>query len=324
MKHLKLKLLALALVAMALAVPSSSLAAAPGATTGKATAIGDTSATLNGVATANKEATTFHFEYGTSTAYGTNTPELGAGSNKKQNVSAGITGLAPSTVYHFRLVTTNPSGTARGADATFTTAAPGTTQPGSNAITLTATPASVTFGRATTLAGKVTGQGNGGVSVSLEQDAFPFTSGFKALTGATTDANGNFSFSAVLPLSNTRYQAVAKTKPPVTSAAVQVNVRLAVTRRVSAATIKSGQRVRFSGIVKPAHIGKLVRIQRRTSTGKYRTVSKTLTKASTGDQSKYSKRVRITRTGVYRVRVYPADGDHVAGTSRTKRIRVIG
>jgi len=195
---------------------------------------------------------------------------------------------------------------------------------GGNAVTLAAKPAAVTFGSATTLTGQLTGSGNSGASVTLQQSPYPFTGGFKNVPGvasATTDASGNYAFPALAPQLNTRYQAVVK-KPKATSAPALVNVRLAVTRRVSKATVKPGGRVTFSGLVRPAHDGKVVQIQRRTTTGKWRTVAKSVTATSSPTESKYSKRVRIRHTGTYRVRVTPADGDHVAGNSKRKKIRV--
>ena len=322
MRIRKLRPLAPALVGLALVVPALSDAAAPAATTGQATNITSTGATLNGDVHPGKEATTYHFEYGTTTAYGTNTAETSAGSsNSSHPASAAISGLAASKTYHFRIVATNPSGTTPGQDMTFKTAPTGT-EPG-GPVTLTATPGAVIFGRATTLAGTVTTKKNAGVSVTLQQQPFPYTGAFADVGQATTDANGAFSFPGVAPQVNTRYRAVAKSKPTATSATLEVKVRLAVTRRVSDATVRSGQVVRFSGNAAPAHVGKLVRIQRRTRTGKFRTVAKTLTRAAAGNRSKYRKRVRIKRSGVYRVRVYPADGDHARGTSAQKRIRVV-
>src|SRR5205814_8890424 len=46
----------------------------PSVTTGSATAIGRTSATLNGTANPNGSATTANFEYGLTTSYGNTTP----------------------------------------------------------------------------------------------------------------------------------------------------------------------------------------------------------------------------------------------------------
>jgi predicted lipoprotein with Yx(FWY)xxD motif len=73
--------------------------------------------------------TTYHFEYGTSTAYGTSVPmpDAEAGTGLVSQVSEQITGLMPGTTYHWRLVSTNSvEGTGSSADQTFTTAGAGT------------------------------------------------------------------------------------------------------------------------------------------------------------------------------------------------------
>jgi predicted lipoprotein with Yx(FWY)xxD motif len=69
--------------------------------------------------------TTYHFEYGTTTAYGTSVPvpDADAGPALSSQVSEQITGLAADTAYHWRLVSTNSvEGTAATADQTFSTA----------------------------------------------------------------------------------------------------------------------------------------------------------------------------------------------------------
>jgi len=102
--------------------------AGPDATTGDAKDITSSGATLQGSVTPNGHATTYHFEYGTTTAYGTSTANQNAGSGvSASSVSTAITGLAPATTYHFRIVALSTEGTTNGADNTFTTAAgPGT------------------------------------------------------------------------------------------------------------------------------------------------------------------------------------------------------
>jgi hypothetical protein len=317
--HLKSALIVLAL---ALVSPGTALAAAPGATTGDATAVSSTSATVTGSVNPNKESTTYHFEYGTTTAYGTVTPNQGpVGGNAGKSASADLAQLTPSTTYHYRLVATNPSGTTNGADKTFTTLAAGQAPPGGNAVTIAATPASVAFGRATTISGQVTGSGNGGVQVTLESQPLGTTGGkFTTVTSTTTDASGNYTFT-VTPTENTQYQVSAKTSPPATSPLAQVKVRFAVTLRLSDATPRRGSRVRFSGVVRPARAGGFALIQRRTRTGTFRTVAKALLRPSTAGQSTYSTRLRVRSSGVYRVRV-PGDSSHAAGTSPRRRIRV--
>jgi hypothetical protein len=303
------------------AFPAAASALPPGATTGTATDVNNGGATLNGVVNPNKTDTTWWFEYGTTTAYGAKTADQIASGNAGKEVSAAISGLLANTTYHFRLVAQNPDGRDEGNDATFTTGSSPYALP-VNTITITAVPNPVTFGRSTVVSGTVGGPNNAGVTVDLEQTPAPFTAPFtKTGLSAVTDANGAYSFT-VAPTVNVRYQTVAKTSPPVTSPALQVGVRKRVTFRVNDSRIHRGQRVRFFGTVKPAHDGVVARIQRRTKTKKWRTVARTKLRASkTAGQSRYSKRMRVYRTGVYRVRV-PADADHLLGTSRKRKITV--
>jgi len=316
----------LATMAVAVTGVVPAVADAPQATTGPATNVTDTTATLTGTVSPNREDTTYYFQYGTTTDYGTQTPTQGpVGGNAERNVDAAITGLAPNTTYHYRLVASNPSGTVFGADMTFTTTAPGTPPPGGNAITIAANPARVTFGRPTTISGQLNGPGNGGVEVELEANPAPFTGGFKnAGVKATTSPTGAYTM-AITPTVNTRYRVTAKTRPPVTSPEVLVGVRVRVSLRLSDSTPRAGQRVRFSGVVTPGHDGKVVSIQRRTRTG-WRTIATTTLAAATPvngvARSKFSKRIRIRRSATYRARVTPGDGDHERGTSRRRRARV--
>lgn len=301
---------------LALAAPAGALGAAPGATTSPASAITSSSASLNGTVSPNKEDTTYHFDYGLTTSYGSATPSATATGNSSKNVTAPVTGLAASTTYHFRLVATNPSGTANGQDMTFTTAAPGSGGGGSGSVSVSLKTGSIVFGHAATITGKVTGGKHAGVTVTLQESPFPFTS-FKNVANTTTDTNGSYTFTRK-PGLNTRYRVVAKTSPPSTSAIAQENVKFFVSLRLSDSTVKPGARVRFSGVSRPAHTGGLVLIQRKTSTG-YKTVSKTLLRASTTGQSTYAKKVRITHSGTYRA-VVPHDASHATGTSPRRAI----
>ncbi len=99
--------------------------AAPAVSTGAANHVTPTTATITGTVNANGKATTYHFEWGTSTAYGRSTGSASAGSGTTdQSVSAALSGLVPNTTYHYRLVATNSSGTAVGADRSFKTSRP--------------------------------------------------------------------------------------------------------------------------------------------------------------------------------------------------------
>lgn len=100
----------------------------PTATTGNATSVTPTSATLNATVNPNGgEVTACTLEYGTSPAYGHSaacSPSPGSGTSSVA-VSAAVGGLSGGTLYHFRVVATNAGGTRGGADATLTTPASG-------------------------------------------------------------------------------------------------------------------------------------------------------------------------------------------------------
>ncbi len=96
-------------------------AIAPGVVTQKATGISATGATLNGSVNPNGTISTWFFEYGTTTAYGSRVPltatPAGVGRVPKE-FSRAITGLTPGVTYHFRIVAENAAGTSVGADQT--------------------------------------------------------------------------------------------------------------------------------------------------------------------------------------------------------------
>ena len=82
-------------------------------------------ARLNGRVDPNSRATTYFFEYGTTTSYGSKTSSSSAGSGTNAtSVSKTVTGLKAGTTYHFRLVATSNAGTVQGADQAFTTPSP--------------------------------------------------------------------------------------------------------------------------------------------------------------------------------------------------------
>ena len=92
----------------------------PTVITTEATGITCTGATLNGSVNPNGAATNYHFEWGTSAAYGSNTTTTAAGSSyATTNVAAPLTGLTAGTTYHFRLVAVSADGTSNGSDITF-------------------------------------------------------------------------------------------------------------------------------------------------------------------------------------------------------------
>jgi len=94
---------------------------APTTSTGGAT-VTTSGATLYGEVNPNNAPTTAYFQYGTTTSYGSQTPtqNISAGT-QSQPLNATISGLQPSTTYHYRLVSGNNTGNTQGLDQTFTT-----------------------------------------------------------------------------------------------------------------------------------------------------------------------------------------------------------
>src|SRR5262249_53905309 len=87
--------------------------------------IGPFKAALHGTVDPNGLSTTWFFEYGKTTGYGSKTPSENAGhGTPSQSVWVLVQSLGAGVTYHFRLVATSTAGTSRGSDRTFTTDAP--------------------------------------------------------------------------------------------------------------------------------------------------------------------------------------------------------
>jgi hypothetical protein len=109
-----------------------------------ATSITSSGATLNGEVTPNGTDTQAYFQYGTSTGYGSSTTQqdIGSGTTPASFSSAALSGLAPSTVYYYRLVTVANGVTTDYAGQSFTTAA-GAQPPPSSVDTPTMPPSAL-------------------------------------------------------------------------------------------------------------------------------------------------------------------------------------
>jgi hypothetical protein len=116
------RLVVLAGAGLLLVAAPQAAARAPSVVTGATTSVGATTAVVTGKVDPGGEATSWYVEYGPTAAYGSRTDARSAGNGTAQvDVSEQLRGLQTGVTYHYRLVATNPSGTARGADATFTT-----------------------------------------------------------------------------------------------------------------------------------------------------------------------------------------------------------
>src|SRR4029077_7503422 len=93
----------------------------PVVTTGTATNVTASSATLNGSLDPHGLTTSVSFQYGTTTSYGHTTPMQSQSGSTYRNITSNISGLTTHTTYHFRIVATNSAGTRFGTDRSFTT-----------------------------------------------------------------------------------------------------------------------------------------------------------------------------------------------------------
>jgi uncharacterized repeat protein (TIGR01451 family) len=93
---------------------------APVATTVGNRSVTTNSATLLGAISPGNQSTAYFFEVGTTGSYGTVTP-IGRTGTSQMTVKAAVRGLKRGTVYHYRLIAINDSGTSYGVDRTFRT-----------------------------------------------------------------------------------------------------------------------------------------------------------------------------------------------------------
>jgi hypothetical protein len=306
------------MAAFAVATPAGAAVTKPSVSTGGASRITQTSVTLTGKVNPNGAQTTYFFQYGTSNLYGATTGPTDAGSGtSSKTATADITGLAPFTKYHYRLVAQNAKGTTFGGDRTFTTRK----QP--LGFSLAANPNPATWGTGATLSGQLTGTGNAGRTVKLQQRAFPFTTGFADVGNPLiTDANGSFGFAVPLLTVTTQFRVTTVGTPRATSPIVIVGCAVRVGVKANHTRVHRGARVRFSGHVTPANDGALFAVQ-RLKKGQWVTVQGGSLRHGSTTSSRYRKTMRIRHFGKYRIFV-GVNNQNTSGISRAVRIRKRG
>ena len=101
---------------------TSSTVGTPTVSTGSATNVTTSSATLNGTVNANGGTTTAWFQYGsTSGSYGNTSSTQTVTGSGNTTVSIGISGLSSGTTYYYRIAASNSGGTSYGSESPFTT-----------------------------------------------------------------------------------------------------------------------------------------------------------------------------------------------------------
>jgi hypothetical protein len=304
-------------LAMALVPAQAASGAAPAVTTGGASAVSANGARVTGTVNPGGEPTGVYFEYGTTTRYGSRTADASAGAGTRaRSVASTLGGLRPNTVYHYRLVASNPSGVRSGADRTFRTRR----QP--LGFQLAATPNPVTFRFPAAISGTLTGTGNANRPVALQVRPFPYTAGFANVGNPiVTNAAGQFAFPLLAPEATAQYRVRTTSGPNVTSPIVTLGVAVRVKTNVSRTRVRRGSRVRFSGTIRPARPGARYAIQKQRGDGGWVTVAGSITRTGGASFSGFSRRVRVRRGGRYRVFVQIVDGNLTSGIGRTVTIR---
>ncbi len=299
------RLLAPALTVFALAAAPAAAPAAspPAATTQGVSKITFSGAQLAGSVNPRGTATTAFFQYGLTKTYGGVTPEVpaGAGTTAKA-ASAVIGGLAPTTTYHYRVVAKSSAGTIPGADRTFKTAK----QP--LGLSLAATPNPVPFGGPTALVGTLSGSDHANRQVILQQNAFPFTTGFMTFGNPqVTNADGNFAFAVLAVNTTTQFRVAVNGKPDIASPIVTVLAAVKVRTAVSTHRVKRGRTVRFAGSITPIRDGANVEVQKLHGT-RWLRVAGTVARHYLSDRSRYALRVKVNSGGSFRVYVQTNSG----------------
>jgi hypothetical protein len=163
-------------------------------------------------------------------------------------------------------------------------------------------PQAIVVGQAANVSGRLQGTAPGGKSLILQSAVFPFQT-FSPGPQTNSDRQARYHY-RVSPRVNTRYQVVSRTRPPVASGIVALTVARRVDVNVSDSTPRKRHNVYFSGSVTPANPGATVYIQRQSiNTKRFRTVSRTVLVDAGPDHSDFRKKVRITRSAIYAVRV---------------------
>jgi hypothetical protein len=299
-----------------LAPASAGAAQKPAVKTGAAASITPTTATLNGRVDPNNAATTYFFQFGTTSLYGSTTAPTAAGAGgKSRAVSVPIGALAPATKYHYRIVAQNRLGITKGARRTFKT------KPQPLGVGLVATPNPTKVGRPTVLSGQLTGTNNANRGVVLQSKPFPYLANWANVGNAVlTDAAGNFAFPLLSLPVTTQFRVLMAQRPAVVSPIVVVGAALRVgTSKKKVTHYRHSVTVRFRGRISPQFDGGGVSIQ-RLQDGVWVEKAHTVAKDAGDTVSRYRKLVRVRHSGQYRV-VAEASGQYVSGVGRTLTIR---
>jgi hypothetical protein len=174
------------------------IAPAPSVVTDYEANVTATSATFRGKVNPHGCVTIYHFEYGATTAYGNVTSETAAGSGTSSvQAMAAITGLAPHTVYHFRIVASSDAGTTDGSDLTFRTKVACVSGGGARPPAVVTDHATAVLTTSATLRGKVNSHG----CPTTYEFEYGTTTGYGKVSLAVAAGSGTRSVVAIAAIS---------------------------------------------------------------------------------------------------------------------------
>jgi len=305
---------AAATAAIAGLAPAIAQAALPAVSTGPATAVTFSSATLTGTVNPQNGETVASFQYGSTPGFGGTTPVTPIGNGHSDvPFSAPISGLTPATKYYYRLVATGASGTANGSVKTFTSAAIPLT------VSLATTPNPVVFGNPFYVEGTLAGTGSGNHDVVLQANPFPYTAGFQTIGNAqVTSPTGGFQFPFLGLVQTAQLRVATLDVPPIVSAIATEGVAVRVSLQVSR-TRRAGFD-RFSGTVTPPEPGALVGYERLKARKGFVSVTGGALGTGGGSSSRFSRVLKVRR-GVYRVFIQTNGGAQLSNVSPTVSVR---
>jgi hypothetical protein len=285
----------------------------PGVNTGFARNTGMDRTTLVGKVDPNRSQTSWWYEYGTTSAFGEQTPAMDAGrASTVQEVTTDLTGLRAYTTYHYRIVAENAAGRRVGRRRTFRTARLPT------GITLDVPVQRPLFGAVAQVRGQVQGVAVDGIRVALEAQRYPFKGAF-VQTGPPVETANDGSFDIPSPplWISTRLRVVSKSGIGATSDPVVAYTRVRIGAHVA---LRSRRTSRIEGLLTPRVPGARVSVQRRAGK-KWLLVRRMRATAMSRGRYGYAVTVpRARKATAMRVVVQPRTQAYAKNTSRTLRV----
>jgi hypothetical protein len=205
-------------------------------------------------------------------------------------------------------------------------AAPAPAQAPTPDIPLIFSATSLLSGQGFTVSGVLPGGvADAGRPVQLYERRAPFPGAYAIVSNGATGPSGEFVFT-VTPVRKAYWAVVAPvtpTRPREASSGFLVAVRRQVSIKTSTRRPRKGSLLRFSGFVSPGFPvgpGSVATLQRRNRQGGFTDVRAVLLKAA-GTFSSFRLRVRVGRSGVYRI-VVPSSTFFSAGASVAVTVRM--